>query len=77
MSVVCYRCPTSGEEVTTAIETGSDTLVKMRAMDLTIWVWCPHCMAGHQIAPAEARLEGQIVEGEIQTLFGSPSLADV
>ena len=27
MSVVCYRCPTSGEEVTTAIETGSDTLV--------------------------------------------------
>ena len=45
MSVVCYRCPTSGEEVTTAIETGKDTLVKMRAMDLTIWVWCPHCMA--------------------------------
>lgn len=49
----------------------------MRAMDLTIWVWCPHCMAGHQIAPAEARLEGQIIEGEIQTLFGTPSLADV
>jgi hypothetical protein len=46
MSVVCYRCPKTGEEVTTAIETSKDTLVKMRAMDLTMWVWCPHCMAG-------------------------------
>ena len=70
MSVVCYRCPTSGEEVTTAIETGKDTLIKMRAMDLTIWVWCPHCMAGHQIKPAEA-----VLEGEIPTT-GSPSLAE-
>jgi hypothetical protein len=51
MGVICYKCPESGEEVTTAIETGKDTLVKMRAMDLTIWVWCPHCMAGHQINP--------------------------
>ena len=70
MGVVGYRCPTSGEEVTTAIETSKDTLVKMRAMDLTIWVWCPHCMAGHQIKPAEV-----VLEGEIQTIFGSPSLA--
>jgi hypothetical protein len=70
MSVVCYRCPTSGEEVTTAIETGKDTLVKMRAMDLTIWVWCPHCMAGHQIKPAEA-----VLEGEVRTTK-SPSLAE-
>ena len=69
MGVVCYRCPTSGEEVTTAIETGNDTLVKMRAMDLTIWVWCPHCMAGHQIKPAEASLED-----EKQTTI-APSLA--
>jgi hypothetical protein len=70
MGVVGYRCPTSGEEVTTAIETSKDTLVKMRAMDLTIWVWCPHCLAGHQIKPADA-----VLEGEIQTIFGSPSLA--
>jgi hypothetical protein len=70
MSVVCYRCPTSGEEVTTAIETGKDTLIKMRAMDLTIWVWCPHCMAGHQIKPAEA-----VLEDEIRTAK-SPSLAE-
>ena len=72
MGVVGYRCPTSGEEVTTAIETSKDTLVKMRAMDLTIWVWCPHCMAGHQIKPADAVLEG---EGEIRTIFGSSSPA--
>lgn len=75
MGVIGYRCPSSGEDVTTAIETSKDTLVKMRTMDLTIWVWCPHCMAGHQINPAEARLEGELVGGELQTLF-SPSLAD-
>ena len=63
MGVVGYRCPTSGEDVTTAIETSKDTLVKMRAMDLTIWVWCPHCMAGHQIKPADA-----VLEDEIQTI---------
>jgi len=70
MGLVCYRCPTSGEEVTTAIETGHDTLVKMRAMDLTIWVWCPHCMAGHQIKPADA-----VLEDEMQPSI-SPSFAE-
>jgi len=69
MGVVYYRCPTSGDEVTTAIETSKDTLVKMRARDLMIWVWCPHCMAGHQIKPAEA-----VLEGESYTT-SSPSLA--
>ena len=68
MGVVCYRCPTTGEDVTTAIETKTDVLVKMRALDPSIWVWCPHCMAGHQIKPADA-----ILENEIQT-FRSPSL---
>jgi hypothetical protein len=42
----------------------------MRAMDLTIWVWCPHCMAGHQIKPAEA-----VLENEMRTTK-SPSLAE-
>jgi hypothetical protein len=58
MSVVRYRCPESGEEITTAIETGNDVLVRMRAMDLSIWVWCPHCVSGHQIKPADAIIEG-------------------
>jgi hypothetical protein len=71
MSVVGYRCPASGQEVTTAIETSKDTLVRMRAMDLTIWVWCPHCMAGHQIKPADAILEDEAVPGI------SPSIAAV
>jgi hypothetical protein len=69
MGVVSYRCPTSGEDVSTAIETSKDTLVRMRSMDLSIWVWCPHCMAGHQIKPAEAMLED-----EVRTIR-SPSLA--
>jgi hypothetical protein len=69
MGVVCYRCPTSGEEVTTAIETAKDVLVRMRSLDLSIWVWCPHCMAGHQIKPADAVLEDEVAE------TSSPSLA--
>jgi hypothetical protein len=69
MSVVRYRCPTSGEEVTTAIETGNNVLVRMRAMDLSIWAWCPHCVTGHQIKPAEV-----ILEDESRTA-PSPSLA--
>ena len=61
MGVVRYRCPSKREQVTTAIETKSDVLVRMRAMNLTIWVWCPHCMAGHQIKPAEAILEDETI----------------
>jgi hypothetical protein len=57
MGVVRYRCANTDEEVTTAIETGNDVLFKMRSMDLKIWVWCPHCMAGHSISPSEAILE--------------------
>jgi hypothetical protein len=57
MGLMRYRCPVAGGEVTTAIETGDETLARMRAMDLTIWVWCPHCMAGHQITPSEASLD--------------------
>jgi hypothetical protein len=71
MGVVGYRCPSSGKDVTTAIETSQHTLVKMGAMDLTLWVWCPHCMAGHQIKAADAR-----IEREIQTVFSGPSFAD-
>ena len=68
MSVIRYRCPKSREQVETAIETRKEVLVRMKAMDLTIWAWCPHCMAGHQIKPAAAVLEDDIVT------TGSPSL---
>jgi hypothetical protein len=60
MSLVCYRCPASGEDVTTAIETRRDVLVQMRKRGLTLWVWCPHCMAGHQIEAAEAALQDEM-----------------
>jgi hypothetical protein len=59
MSIIIYRCPTTREQVTTSIETSKDTLVKMREMDLSIWVWCQHCMAGHQINPSDATLEDE------------------
>lgn len=79
MGVVGYRCPASGEAVTTAIKTSKDTLVRMRALDLTIWVWCPHCLAGHKIKPGEARLEGEAFENEadaeVETAMAYPFLA--
>jgi hypothetical protein len=70
MGLVRYRCPETAEEVTTAIEASNETLVKMRAMDLGIWVFCPHCMAGHQIKPANAT-----IEAGFQAAI-SPSLVD-
>ena len=54
MGVVRYRCPNTEDEVSTAIETRNDVLFKIRSMDLKIWVWCPHCMAGHSIGPKDA-----------------------
>jgi hypothetical protein len=57
MGVIGFRCPETGEEVTTAIETSRDTLEKMRSKNLAIWAFCPHCMTGHQIKPADAVIE--------------------
>ena len=56
MSVVSYQCPTTENEVVTAIESDDTTLRRMQASKLSIWVWCPHCMAGHQISADHARI---------------------
>ena len=56
MAAMRYRCPSTNDEVTTTIETGADTLFRMKTMNLNIWVACPHCVGGHQIRPAEAIL---------------------
>jgi hypothetical protein len=74
MSVVRYRCPSTDEEVTTAIETGNDVLFKMRSMDLKIWVWCPHCMAGHTIASKDAILADETVSGESELSSSEPAV---
>jgi len=60
MAVVRYRCPTSGEYVTTSIETSDETLARMSATGLIIWAWCPQCMSGHQIKAADATLQTEI-----------------
>jgi len=67
MSVVIYRCPVSANEVKTRIETSKDTLVKMGGMGLSIWMWCPHCVDGHQINAADA-----VVEDKIETVGTAP-----
>ena len=61
MSALRYRCASTGHEVTTAIETGPDTLFRMKTMNLKIWVGCPHCVSGHQIRPTDALLQDDSV----------------
>ena len=65
MSVVAYRCPTTNEDVTTSIEASKDTLLRMRDSKLTIWAWCPHCMAGHVISPDSANI---LEDGDLSSL---------
>jgi len=60
MSVVSYQCPNTENEVVTAIESDDLTLKRMQASKLSLWVWCPHCMAGHQLKPAEATLQDEL-----------------
>jgi hypothetical protein len=55
MSILKYRCPTTSNEVVTAIETDRPKLARMR--DLKVFVTCPHCSAGHRI-PANAMYFG-------------------
>ena len=57
MSVVSYQCPNTENEVVTAIESDDLTLKRMQASKLSLWVWCPHCMAGHQISAEDARIQ--------------------
>ena len=57
MGLVHFRCPESDQDVTTAIETGHDTLFRMKSMNLKIWVWCPYCVGGHRIKPSDAVLK--------------------
>ena len=72
MGVVRYRCPNTKEEVTTAIETANDVLFKMRSMNLKLWVWCPHCIAGHQLSPKDAILHDEAVLPESELAPSQP-----
>ena len=48
MSVLSYQCPNTSKDVTTSIDTDSQTLARLR--DLKISVACPHCIGGHMVA---------------------------
>jgi len=48
MSVLSYLCPSTSKDVTTSIDTDSQTLARLR--DLKISVACPHCIGGHMVA---------------------------
>ena len=71
MSVLRYQCPKSKTEVATTIDTRRDVLLRMRAMNLTIWAWCPHCLTGHQVRPTDVKLEDEIVSTATPALQAS------
>ena len=70
MSMVSYRCPASNEDVTTTIETGHDVLVRMQTFNLTLWAWCPHCLAGHQVKASQVRLRGDQPQDALEPAAG-------
>jgi hypothetical protein len=51
MSFLKYRCPNTGREITSGIDTEPKTLAKLR--DLKVSVSCPHCVEGHRVAANE------------------------
>ena len=57
-----YKCPKSGRQVTTSIETDTVTLLEMRHMKLS--VWCPHCWTSHQIKCPDAYLDPMVQAAE-------------
>ena len=50
--MLTYRCPQTGLEVQTAIETSKDVLRRMDLLQISLW--CPHCQISHQIAARRA-----------------------
>jgi hypothetical protein len=51
MSLIGFRCPNTGREVTTGIDTHRSQLQRMRT--LKILVFCPDCADGHGIRANE------------------------
>ena len=70
MSLVSYRCPTTRGEVTTTIEARQDTLSRMKAMNLKILVWCPHCLTSHQIKASDAVVHDEDVRSKPDLVQG-------
>jgi hypothetical protein len=60
MGLVRYRCPKTGDQVESAIEASKDVLVRMGESNLTLWLWCPNCMVGHQVHPSDATSADEI-----------------
>jgi L-rhamnose isomerase len=56
MSLIGFRCPNTGREVTTGIDTEREQLARMRK--LRISVSCPDCPDGHGIPADEMFLVG-------------------
>ena len=57
--MLIYRCPETGQDVRTAIVTTGDALLRMRTLQISLW--CPHCLASHQVAAEDARVDGASV----------------
>jgi hypothetical protein len=57
MSLIGFRCPNTGREVTTGIDTDHAQLARMRKLKIS--VSCPDCPDGHGIPADEMYLVGE------------------
>jgi hypothetical protein len=54
MAMIITKCPVTGREIATGIETDPDTF--KRITSITSRVWCPHCLSEHEWSARSATL---------------------
>jgi len=54
MSILAIRCPQTGQDIPTGIETDDQSFQSMP--DVMVYTRCPHCGVDHAWWPDEARL---------------------
>ena len=62
MSVLVIKCPVSGRDFSTGIQTDWDTFVRMRQN--LLHSRCPHCKSEHSWRPDDGRLVDAIAPSE-------------
>ena len=54
MGVLVIKCPVSGRELSTGIQTNANTFARMK--NVTAQTRCPYCLTEHSWRPLDAKL---------------------